>query len=210
MRIALFGASGKTGTQIVGSADRRGIDVTAYARSPLELDSGGTGHRVVQGELSDADRIAEALVDADAIVIALGQYRPWRRAPVIVDGVRRIVATAVDRGPGRLVYLSALGVADGRADATLVFRALVRPLVLRGVYADHAVDEALIKTSSLDWTIVRPNNLTNAAATGRYRAGAGLPDRFPIGFLSRADLAEAMLDAIDDPATIKSAINIVG
>lgn len=142
-------------------------------------------------------------------MIALGGTRPWRRSPAIVDGARRIVSAMRDVGPKRLVYLSALGVAESRADTGALVRRLIIPLVLRGAYADHATDEARIRASGLDWTIVRPTNLTRGPATGRFKSGPHICDRFPIGRISRADVAREIVGLLEEERGICEAIHLV-
>ena len=51
----------------------------------------------------------------------------------------------------------------------LLYEAVVFPLLLKRVYDDKDVQEWIIKSSGLDWIIVRPGLLTNRPATGLYR-----------------------------------------
>ena len=53
--------------------------------------------------------------------------------------------------------------------AGILYDAVVFPLLLKRVYDDKDVQEWIIRSSGLDWTIVRPGLLTNGPATGRYR-----------------------------------------
>ena len=49
------------------------------------------------------------------------------------------------------------------------FTRVVFPLLLKRLYDDKDLQEWIIKSSGLDWTIVRPGLLTNSPATGQYR-----------------------------------------
>ena len=85
--------------------------------------------------------------------------------------------------------------------------ALLRRL-LATPYADVAAMEEIVSTSSLQWTIVRLNRLTNAPATGNVIVSPGLLAKaHPI---SRADVAATLLDLAQDTATARSAINVGG
>ena len=79
--------------------------------------------------------------------------------------------------------------------------------LLKPVYDDMARMEERIRSSGLDWTIVRPPRLTDKPATGRYRTALNLSVRggYTIG---RADLAGAILTLLDDPSTIRAAVGI--
>jgi putative NADH-flavin reductase len=76
MRIAIFGASGRTGRQLVEQAVAKGHQVTAIVRYPdgPPSDLHGTV-RLVKADVMDADAIAPALADADSVVSALSGAR---------------------------------------------------------------------------------------------------------------------------------------
>src|SRR5262249_51212181 len=72
MRIAIFGASGRTGRQLVEQAVAKGHQVTAMARHPDGLPSDLQGAvRLVKADVMDPDAIAPALADANTVVSAL-------------------------------------------------------------------------------------------------------------------------------------------
>lgn len=80
-------------------------------------------------------------------------------------------------------------------------------VVLRERYADLALMEDLLLDSGLDWTIVRPPRLSNAALTGSYRTAYGQNLRRGL-IVSRADVAHFMLRALEQPETIRQVIGI--
>lgn len=87
---------------------------------------------------------------------------------------------------------------------------MARPLVraiFKGVYKDLAEMEAEVRSSGIDWTIFRPPRLTDRPRTGRYRLGY---DQNVVGSstISRADLADAMLGRLGDPAAIRRTVGI--
>ena len=91
-----------------------------------------------------------------------------------------------------------------------VIRYLADPIVkpaLRAHYADLAQMEDVLRASDLDWTIVRPPRLTSKPVTGRYRTAYGQNIRRGI-FVSRADVAHYMLQAVDQPQTFRQTIGI--
>jgi putative NADH-flavin reductase len=76
MRIAIFGASGRTGRQLVEQAMPKGHQVTAIVRNPDGLPSDlHKAVRLVKADVMDPDAIAPALAGADSVVSAL-QPRP--------------------------------------------------------------------------------------------------------------------------------------
>lgn len=77
----------------------------------------------------------------------------------------------------------------------------------RGIYADLARMEDVLRESGLDWTTVRPVRLTDKPVTGTYRTSFGQNVRHGL-FISRADVAHYMLHAIDEPETFRQTVGI--
>jgi hypothetical protein len=77
------------------------------------------------------------------------------------------------------------------------------PLLLKRVYDDKDVQEQIVKSSGLDWTIVRPGLLKDSPATGRYRVLTASKD-WRAGAISRADVADFLVRQINDRALIGS------
>jgi putative NADH-flavin reductase len=75
------------------------------------------------------------------------------------------------------------------------------------MYADLRRMEAIIKASSLDWTIIRPPQLTNGPVTGQYRTAvnAFLKNALKI---SRADVAHYMIHNAGNETTFKGIVEI--
>ena len=81
-------------------------------------------------------------------------------------------------GVKRLITVTGLGAGDSRGHGGLLYDAIVFPLLLKRVYDDKDVQEWIVRSSRLDWTIVRPGLLKDSPATGRYRvlAASGTGD----------------------------------
>ena len=207
MRVTVFGATGRTGREVVARALAAGMDVTAYVRDPARLGP-ADGARVVTGTLDDDARLAEALAGRDAAVSALGVGRPLRSDPAVVDGVRRIVAAMEAAGVPRLVYLSFVGVRDSRPRSGPVIRHVLSRVV-RHEAADHERKEAIVRASGLEWTIVRPPLLTSGPAGGALRAGEDVAAAGPLPRVSRADVAAYLVDQITATDQIRRAPSLL-
>ena len=85
--------------------------------------------------------------------------------------------------------------------AVSFYDAVLFPALLKRVYDDKDVQEQIIKSSGLDWTITRPGLLTNRPVTGRYRALTASKD-WRGGAISRADVADFLVRQINDRALI--------
>jgi uncharacterized protein YbjT (DUF2867 family) len=70
-------------------------------------------------------------------------------------------------------------------------------LFAQNVIADHVAMEEVLRRSGLDWTIVRPYNLTRASARGRYRLQGDVGRiKGAENSVSRADLARFLVQEI--------------
>lgn len=128
----------------------------------------------------------------------LGVGSPLAHDPVVIDGVKHILAAMQAARMRRLIYQSFIGVRESRAAVGVILR-FIAPLPLRHEIADHESKEALIRASGIDWTIVRPPKLTNGPRSTRYRAGEDLTTWVPIPLLSRADVAHFIVGEIESP-----------
>jgi len=208
MKLVVFGASGRTGREIVGQALARGFTVTAFVRDEARLPVVHDNLRIVQGDVADAGAVAEAVAGQVAVVSALGVGTPLTHDPAVIEGVRLIVRAAEQASARRLVYLSFIGVRDSRAAAGFVLRRMAA-LPLRHEVADHEAKEALIMASLVDWTIVRPPKLTSGRLTAAYRAGEDIRARSPFPMLSRADVADFMLRQLTETAFSRKAVRLL-
>lgn len=204
MRLLVFGASGQTGRELLRQALERRHAVTAFVRDPAKLPAGIAPVRVVTGNVRDAAAVASVMPDHDAVVSALGVGTPLRHDPDVIEGVRHIVQAAERCRVRRLVYVSFIGVRESRAAVGFVLR-YIAPIPLRHEIADHEAKEAIVRASSLDWTLVRPPKLTTGPLTGRYRSGQNIATWKPVPTLSRADLAHFVLEELANPKYVRQA-----
>ncbi len=202
MRIVIFGASGATGRVLVTQALAQGHNVTGFVRTPSKFRLTHPLLTMVQGDVADVVAVERALGGQDAVLCALGARTPLKRDPILVQGIQDMVTLMEGSGPRRLIYLSFLGVHDGREQLSPLGRYVVAPLLMRNVVADHEAKERIIARSGLDWTIVRPPRLTNGAHTGTYRHGDDIHAASVVPLISRADLADFMLRQLDSAAYV--------
>jgi len=108
----------------------------------------------------------------------------------------------------RFVYLSADTVRDARKQFNLPRKLLV-PLIFGKTAADHELNESMIRQSHLDWIIVRPPMLTDGERRGVYRTGEHLEPDSMIPKLSRADLADFVLNQLRSDGFVRKAAEVM-
>ena len=209
MRVLIVGATGRTGRLLVKGALERGHAVTALARAPEKLgDLAGTV-RVVAGDVLDGGVVSDAVDGQDAVLVALSAAHKKSEPAVNALGTLNVIRSMQRYQVRRLVVLSASGTQVGR-DPNLpwAYERVVKPLFLKHAYADLRRMETSVRQSELDWTIVRVSGaLTDGPPRGGYRAepGYSLPGGRRI---SRADVAEFMLDQLTLRADVGHAVAV--
>ncbi len=219
MRLTIFAATGGIGRQLLEQAVAAGHDVTAVVRNPKKLSA---GVRTVTADLTAADpaALASAVDGADAVLSGLGP-RSASEAGIASRGTRAIVQAMQATHVRRIVVVSAAPIgtvpSPGRPQPPkhdpgdgFFMRNLFGPFAkarFRKHYADLALMEDILRDSSLDWTIVRPPQLTDKPLTGTYRTAYGQNLRGGWS-VSRADVAQLMLRALDQPDTVKQIVGI--
>ena len=202
MKILVFGASGPTGRRLVEQALERRHEVTVLVRKPGRFPA---GVRMVQGDMMrEPLAIEEALRGNEAAISALGTGKVMFPNRLQERSLGHIVPAMERMGVRRLVVMSAFGVGDTARDAPVVPR-LLYATVLSAVFADKARGEAIVRASSLDWTIVYPVVLTEGPRTGTYRAGERL-ELHGMPTVSRADVAHFMLEELEKRAYVRRGV----
>ncbi|WP_411106128.1 NAD(P)-dependent oxidoreductase [Streptomyces sp. cmx-4-9] len=214
MKLTVFGATGGVGREVVTQALAAGHEVTAVVRDPARLAAVPHDRlRVaVVRDLTDAQALVHVLEGRDAVVSALGSAnnRQAKAAPVTGPALRAVLAAMDRAGVTRLAAVSAAPVGPDVPGEDFFARAVFLPVlrrVLRDLYADLAVMEAALAASTARWTVVRPPRLLNRPGTGTYRrvVGGNVPGGRTI---PRADVAHALLAALDDPSTVCRAVGV--
>lgn len=202
MKLIVFGATGTVGRHVVDQALAQGHQVTAFARAPGALDSTDPKLTRAAGDVLDREAVADAVRGHDAAMVALGA---GRQGTVRSVGTRNVIEAMARDGPRRLVCLSTLGAGDSRAALNFFWKRIMFGVLLRNAYADHQAQEAAVRESGLDWTIVRPGAYTDGPATGAYKHGFPPTERNLKLKISRADVADFLLRQLTDTAYLRQA-----
>jgi putative NADH-flavin reductase len=210
MQITVFGASGRIGEEVVRQALEAGHKVVAVVRDASRFKMSHPALKVaaVRG-LSDPVPLRPALEGSDAVISGVGPRGP-KDGPVATNATRGILQAMQASGVKRLVAVSAVPVGPVPEGDSFLNRRVILPLVstlFRDLYGDLAQMEDDIRHSTTEWTVVRPPKLVSKALTGIYRTciGANVPRGYAI---SRANVAHAMLAALDNPVTLKQAVGV--
>jgi putative NADH-flavin reductase len=206
MKLVVLGATGGIGMEIVRQAITRGHEVTAVARAPERLKEFAARIELVRANLLNCGELKRAIAGHDVVLSAFGPRTPIHKedAHLLRDFAKSLTCAMTDASVSRVVMVSV---------AFLFKNAIVPPAYLLGkllfpqVVADSAAMEQVFEKSGLNWTIVRPPQLTDGPSTGRYRMAEGRLPAF--GFkISRADVADFMIRAAERRLSIRKVVGI--
>lgn len=201
MKLVIFGATGTVGQHVVGQALQQGHQVTAFARNPAKLDIQHHGLTLFQGDVMDLPAVEQAVRGQDAVVCVLGAGQKIT-GTIRSEGTQQIIRAMEKTEVRRLICQSTLGAGDSWSNLDFYWKYIMFGFILRQVFADHERQEALVKNSNLDWTIVRPGAFINGPCTGRYRYSFPGTDRSITLKISRADVAHFILKQLSDRSSL--------
>jgi putative NADH-flavin reductase len=199
MKLLIIGGTGGTGKEIIKQALEQGHKLTALVRSPEKVKITHQNLSVIKGNVLDYEKVQEAVSGQDAVLSALGHRRFFIKTNILSEGTRNIIHAMEKQNVNRFISITSLGINDSRFKLGLYYTLFVIPVIVLFYFLDKRKQEKLIRSSRLDWTIVRPGQLTNGKKRGRYKHGANVGNYFLTKMISRADVAHFMLCQLTDP-----------
>jgi putative NADH-flavin reductase len=196
----------------VKAAVQAGLSVRALARSARRMSMDHPKLEKMAGDALEMATVRRALTGVDAVIQSLGVsvgpeiiFKPTR----LFSTATRVLVTAMEEAQiKRLICVTGFGAGDSRGYGGFLYSAAFR-LVVGRLYDDKEVQERIVRSSKLDWLIVRPVILTNGPKTNTYRAVVD-PRDWARGFISRADVADFLIKQIDNDAFLRKTPVLTG
>lgn len=208
MKLVVLGATGGTGLQIVRTAIEHGHSVTAFVRSAEKLKPFAGNILIREGNLLDRDQLAGAIRGHDAVVSGFGPRLPVAKSDAdLMYRFSVILTAAIGQANVRRVVVESSAFLF--KDAIFPPAHLIGRLFFPGVVKDLSAMEQVIRDSGLDWTLVRPPQLTDGPYTGKYRVRVGHLPAFGLK-ISRADVADFLVKTAGDPESVRKIIGVSG
>ena len=198
MNILIIGGTGKTGKELIKQGLEKGYSITALVRNPLKIKIDHPNLSVKKGNVLKPENFEAIFFGQDAVLSALGHKRFIIYSNILSEGTKNIIDEMEKQKIKRFICITSLGINDSRFRLGLYYTLFTIPFILFFYFLDKSKQEKIIKKSNLDWTIVRPGQLTNGIITTKYKHGEKVGNYILTKMISRADVAHFMLNQIND------------
>ena len=217
--IAVFGASGRTGSEVMLQALERGEKVSCLVRDRTRLKAPRDHHEMALRKNSmmnfspttndqivhrtegtvlnraDVDDVFEGN-NITGVVVALGGKTREVGLTLLQDSTTHIIAACHKYGVKRISVVSTIGAGDTMDQAPWTFKILMKTMMQKIMDDKNAQENLFLDGpgADLEFCILRPGGLKLGPPCGVVNVIDG-----EAGAINRADLAAFCLDAVLDP-----------
>jgi nucleoside-diphosphate-sugar epimerase len=207
MRLAVLGATGRTGIPLVQQALAKGHTLKVLARnaSKLQLSKDQSANvTVITGSSLDADKVDETINGTDMVLCVLG-HASGSPSDILEKSTANILKSMKTHNVKKIIVLSMESVPDKDDKAVSgyqKFSSFVTKLSISDLWHDSVNQAKLIleePRDEIEYVIIRGPRLTEDKWTGKYKTA----NQFSYGMyitctISRADVADFMLKLVED------------
>mmetsp|Transcript_32861 Transcript_32861/g.78666 ORF Transcript_32861/g.78666 Transcript_32861/m.78666 type:complete len:224 (-) Transcript_32861:192-863(-) len=188
MKVALFGATGGTGLEILQKLKKLpDVQVQCLVRSPDKIpEELRQNVALVQGSSTEAQHVEEACKGADAVIVSLGGPSKGPGVDICSSSQRLINQALVNFPETRVICISSIGVGDHYQHCGL-FAKFFASWIIPEALADKHIQEEMVR-SLKNWVVVRPGGLVDGPGKGHWHAAEDACGAYPT--IPRADVAE--------------------
>jgi len=165
MKLALFGATGRVGGEILKRALAEGHQVKALVRS--ENLEAHPNLEIILGDVRNEADIDKTIAGTDAVFSAIGTDR----TTTLSEAAPMIVKSMKSRDIKRVITIGTAGILDSRLSPGLLrYEGGDSKRKMTFAAEEHESVYRLFEKTDLHWTIVCPTYLPDGEARGNYRA----------------------------------------
>jgi len=198
MKVIVFGSTGTIGRHLIKQSLEKGHQVMAFCRNKEQLNEFAHPNlKTVEGDVFNIADVNSAIKNQEVVIIALGSGKS-RKSIVRSEGTKNIIAAMRTNGVSRLICQSTLGAGESNDNLNFFWKHIMFGWFLKQIFLDHELQEQYVKNSNLDWTIVRPAAFTDGEKTENYLHGFSPTDKSIKLKISRADVANFILQQVAD------------
>jgi putative NADH-flavin reductase len=195
VRLTILGSTGLVGKVLLAKALAAGHQVKTLVRDPAKLGEYRERVEHLVGDATDAQAVESAVAGSEAILSTVGPPQRNPGDPRRYEQAMKHVLHAMEaNGPRRIIHVGGAGYAVVEGEEWTLRRRLLRAgllLFAKPILEAKWLEWQVLKTSSLDWTLLRPPAILARAPAGRLFADER---RLPNISVNLFDFADFMLE----------------
>ncbi|MBO6200106.1 MAG: NAD(P)H-binding protein [Chryseobacterium sp.] len=196
MNIAIIGAGAGIGLESVNQALEKGHKVTALSTNTNHINDHPNLIKINGSATSPVD-LKKAINDSEAVLITVGT-KSKKATTLFSDIAKTLIHVSSELNFSSPVFvITGFGAGESKNYLSFFMRTVIS-LFLKDQYINKTEMEELIAKSDLKWEIIRPGMLTNGSAASTYKVLSGLQKGMKVGKISRADVANFLVDEAEN------------
>jgi len=202
MTIALFGATGKTGQAFLEAIKSTDHKIQALARDKSKL-ANDTDINIIEGNILNFADVDRTIKNADLVISLIGHVKN-SPSDLQTQATSLIIKSMNQNMVRRLIVLTGAGVPVEEDHPKFIDKIMtvMLKIVAKNRYWDGVNHANLIKSTDLDWTVVRVPILNDSVSHQDY--GVGYVGDSQLDFrISRNNVAKFILEIVQDPKYYK-------
>ena len=206
MKITILGSTGFVGKVLIKKAIAAGYQVKTLARNPEKLEEIKDKIEIIKGSVFESSSIEAAIEGAEVVLSTIGPPQRNPVDPVQYEKAMKNIVSAMDKyGIKRYIHIGGAGHAGGENEKWTLNRRFLRlflNLFGKQILVAKRMEWEVLKTSDLDWTLVRPPRIANEVASGDISANEKNLESLKV---SVEDLTDFILEQITSKEWIRKA-----
>jgi putative NADH-flavin reductase len=206
MKITILGSTGFVGKVLIKKAIAAGYQVKTLARDPEKLEEIKDKIEIITGSVFESSSVEAAIEGAEVVLSTIGPPQRNPGDPVQYEKAMKNIVFAMDKyGIKRYIHIGGAAHQGGENEVWNFNRKFLRlflNLFGKQILVAKHLEWEVLKSSDLDWTLVRPPRITNEAVSENISADEKILKSLKINV---GDLTDFVLQQITSKEWIKKA-----
>ena len=206
MKIAILGSTGFVGKILINKALAAGYQIKTLVRYPEKLKGISDDIEIIKGNVFDPTALEATIEETKVVLSTIGPPQRNPGNPGLYEKAMKDIVRIMDKhGIKRYIHIGGAVHGGGDNETWPLNRRLLRfslSLVGKPILVAKQLEWEVLKSSDLDWTLVRPPRITNEAASGTISADEKRLESLKV---SVGDLTNFLLEQITSKDWIRKA-----
>jgi putative NADH-flavin reductase len=170
MKITIFGSTGFVGKVLIKKAIAAGCQVKTLARNPEKLEEIKYKIEIIKGSVFESSAVEAAIEGAEIVLSTIGPPQGKFGDPYQYENAMKDIVRILDKkGIKRYIHIGGAAHQGGENEIWNFNRKFLRlflNLFGKHILVTKHLEWEVLKSSDLDWTLIRPPRITDEPASG--------------------------------------------